>query len=78
MHIPEGVAHDYRNVSEAPAAMLVLFMPAGQAEHFFAQLGVPVTDRTKPPPPALPDPVLLQKLLKNSQVQIVPLPEEGS
>ncbi|MEO6888575.1 MAG: cupin domain-containing protein [Ktedonobacteraceae bacterium] len=77
VHVPEGVAHAYRNVSEIPASMLVLFMPAGQTEHFFARLGVPVTDRTQPPPPAMPDPVLLQKLLKNSQVQIVPLPEEG-
>ncbi len=78
VHIPEGVAHAYRNISAVPASMLVLFMPAGPTEHFFKRLGVPIVDRTQAPPPTLPDPETLLALLKDYQVNLVPLPEKGS
>lgn len=77
VHIPEQAPHAYRNVSDAPASMFVLFAPGG-AERFFQQLGVPVTDQTavQASPRAPFDPELLQKLSLRYGVQLVVPPSD--
>jgi quercetin dioxygenase-like cupin family protein len=70
IHVPEGVAHGYRNASEAPAAFFVFFTPSG-SERFFERLGVPVTDPNHLPAFAFPDPASLGALLEEFGVRIV-------
>jgi len=38
LHVPEGVAHGFRNGSDEPAAMLVLFAPGAPREAYFREL----------------------------------------
>jgi quercetin dioxygenase-like cupin family protein len=44
-----GVPHNFRNVGEAEARMIVVTTPGG-LERFFAEAGVPAADRTSTPP----------------------------
>ncbi|MFF9015011.1 cupin domain-containing protein [Streptomyces sp. NPDC014870] len=37
--VPKGKVHAFKNVSDEPAKMLIIFTPAG-FEHFFTELGV--------------------------------------
>ncbi|MFJ3585133.1 cupin domain-containing protein [Streptomyces sp. NPDC090127] len=37
--VPKGKTHAFRNVSDKPCKMLIIFTPAG-FEHFFSELGV--------------------------------------
>lgn len=48
VHVPGGVPHNYKNVSDKPARALLVFSST-EMEQFFAELGVPVTDKTNPP-----------------------------
>lgn len=52
--LARGSLHSFRNESATPAAMLIVATPAG-LERFFAEVGVPVTDRAAVPPPVGPD-----------------------
>ncbi|MBV1853708.1 cupin domain-containing protein [Catellatospora tritici] len=38
LHVPEGVAHGFRNDTDEPASMLVLFAPAPPREEYFREL----------------------------------------
>jgi quercetin dioxygenase-like cupin family protein len=38
LHVPEGDAHGYRNETDDPAAMLVLFAPGAPREAYFREL----------------------------------------
>lgn len=71
IHVPEGVAHAYRNTSTAPATFFVIFAPTGASERFFEQLGVPVTGPDHLPLFAPPDPLVLQGLLEKLGIRIV-------
>ncbi len=53
-----GIAHTYANRTDRPARLLFMPYPAG-FELYFAEVGVPVTDPSGPPPE--PD---LEKLLR--------------
>lgn len=77
IHVPQGVAHGYRNTNDAPASMLVIFAPAGKAEQFFRTLGVPVADHTHAPLPTPPDLEALQALLQEHQVELVAPPPDN-
>ncbi|MCB0195485.1 MAG: cupin domain-containing protein [Anaerolineae bacterium] len=48
VHVPGGVPHNYKNVSDKPARALLVFSPTDM-EQFFAELGVPVADINNPP-----------------------------
>ena len=48
-NIPANAPHQFRNASGRPARLLCLCSPAGQEEYFMA-VGVPVANRTTPPP----------------------------
>jgi len=72
IHIPEGVAHAYRNASGERAAFFVIFTPAGASERFFERLGVPVLDPERPPAFGSPDPQGLLALLEEFGIRIVP------
>jgi quercetin dioxygenase-like cupin family protein len=48
--IPANAPHQFHNGSGKPVRLLCICSPAGQ-EEFFTALGVPVADRTTPPPP---------------------------
>jgi quercetin dioxygenase-like cupin family protein len=48
--IPANAPHQFHNGSGKPVRLLCICSPAGQ-EEFFMALGVPVADRTTPPPP---------------------------
>jgi len=49
IHIPANAPHQFRNKSEQPARLLCICSPPG-LEEFFAEVGVPVSARTTPPP----------------------------
>ena len=49
VHIPANAPHQFRNASGIPARMYCICSPAGQ-EEFFMKVGVPVANRTTPPP----------------------------
>jgi mannose-6-phosphate isomerase-like protein (cupin superfamily) len=49
VNIPANALHSFTNASKQPVRLLCICAPAGQ-EEFFAQVGVPVTSRTTPPP----------------------------
>lgn len=49
VHIPANAPHQFQNTSSQPARLLCICSPAGQ-EKFFAEVGVPVSTRTTPPP----------------------------
>jgi quercetin dioxygenase-like cupin family protein len=50
VHIPANAPHQFHNSSEHPVRLLCICAPSGQ-EEFFLAVGVPVADRTAPPPP---------------------------
>ena len=48
--IPANAPHQFHNQTEEAVRLLCICSPAGQ-EEFFMAVGVPVADRTTPPPP---------------------------
>jgi quercetin dioxygenase-like cupin family protein len=50
INIPANAPHVFKNISGETAHMLCLCAPAGQDE-FFSAIGIPVENRTSPPPP---------------------------
>ena len=53
LHLPKGRPHTFRNTGETPARMLVWALPAG-LEHFFAEVGQPLSGPDQPAPPVTP------------------------
>ncbi|MGD0965220.1 MAG: cupin domain-containing protein [Candidatus Acidiferrales bacterium] len=49
LNIPANAPHQFHNGSSCPVRMLCICSPAGQ-EKFFMEVGVPVKERTTPPP----------------------------
>jgi quercetin dioxygenase-like cupin family protein len=49
VHIPANAPHSFTNASKHPARLLCICAPAGLDE-FFRAIGVPVANRTMPPP----------------------------
>jgi quercetin dioxygenase-like cupin family protein len=49
INIPANAPHFFTNASKQPARLLCICSPAGQ-EEFFLTIGVPVANRTTPPP----------------------------
>jgi quercetin dioxygenase-like cupin family protein len=49
IHIPSGAKHAFRNISSAPAVMLITTTP--QLGRFFQEIGRPITPGVSPPPP---------------------------
>jgi quercetin dioxygenase-like cupin family protein len=49
INIPANAPHSFTNTSEQAVRLLCVCAPAGQ-EEFFAQVGVPLMNRTAPPP----------------------------
>jgi len=49
LSIPANAPHSFTNASKETVRLLCLCAPAGQ-EDFFAQVGIPVSGRTTPPP----------------------------
>jgi quercetin dioxygenase-like cupin family protein len=49
VNIPANAPHAFKNVSNKPARLLCMCLPAGQ-EEFFLAVGDPVDSRTAPPP----------------------------
>ena len=54
VYIPGGAPHTYKTVSMTPGKALVVLVPGGEMERFFAEAGTPVTDRSAPAAPAGP------------------------
>lgn len=54
VNVPANAPHAFRNVSGATARMLCMCTPAGQ-EEFFMAVGIPVANRTSPPPRPTPE-----------------------
>jgi quercetin dioxygenase-like cupin family protein len=48
-HVAGGVPHTFRNLSEEPAKLLLVFSPGEAMERFFADVGHLVTDRARLP-----------------------------
>jgi quercetin dioxygenase-like cupin family protein len=49
-HVAGGVPHTFRNLSDRPAKLLLVFSPGEPMERFFAEAGHPVQDRNRLPP----------------------------
>jgi quercetin dioxygenase-like cupin family protein len=49
VNIPANAPHAFKNVSDKPARLICMCLPAGQ-EEFFLAVGDPVGSRTAPPP----------------------------
>jgi quercetin dioxygenase-like cupin family protein len=49
VNIPANAAHAFKNMSDRPARLLCMCLPAGQ-EEFFLAVGDPVDSRIAPPP----------------------------
>src|SRR5271156_383852 len=49
IHVPANAPHQFHNSSTRPVRMLCICAPAGP-EEFFMEIGVPVANRTTPPP----------------------------
>ena len=54
VYIPGGAPHTYKTVSMTPGKALVVLVPGGEMERFFAEAGTPVTDQRVPTTPAGP------------------------
>ena len=53
--VPRGTPHGFRNAGSVPARMLIINLPGGLHENFFAEAGEPVADATSFPPMTPPD-----------------------
>ncbi len=53
LHSPKGQLHSFKNISSKPAKMLCWVTPAG-LEQFFAEVGVPLEERSPSPPAVSP------------------------
>ena len=74
VHAPKGALHTLKNVGEKPRRLLTLAVPTG-LEDFFAELGVPGTDVSDPPPFG---PAEIEKLLATAPkygLEVPPPPE---
>jgi quercetin dioxygenase-like cupin family protein len=49
VNVPANAPHSFKNMSNKPARLLCMCLPAGQ-EEFFLAVGDPVDSRTAPPP----------------------------
>jgi quercetin dioxygenase-like cupin family protein len=49
VNVPANAPHAFTNASGRPARLLCMCTPPGQ-EHFFGEVGAPVSSRTEPPP----------------------------
>jgi len=49
VNVPANAPHSFTNASKQSVRLLCICAPAGQ-EEFFAQVGIPVANRTTPPP----------------------------
>jgi quercetin dioxygenase-like cupin family protein len=49
VNVPANAPHAFKNMSDKPARLLCMCLPAGQ-EEFFLAVGDPVDSRTAPPP----------------------------
>ncbi|MEA2442720.1 MAG: hypothetical protein QOJ12_12 [Thermoleophilales bacterium] len=47
-HVPGGVAHTFRNFSDAPLRLLATFSPGQMMEHYFVAGGIPLPDARLP------------------------------
>ena len=54
VHSPPGIAHSFKNESEAPARMIITMTPAGLEEMFF-EVGVPLEEGATMALPPSPD-----------------------
>lgn len=64
INIPANAPHQFQNKSGRAARLLCICSPAGQ-EDFFKAVGVPVADRTAPPP--RPDPAEQARLKSRAE-----------
>lgn len=55
VYIPKGVPHGFRNAGDTVARMLILNLPGGLHEAFFAEAGDEVADASAFPPVGAPD-----------------------
>jgi quercetin dioxygenase-like cupin family protein len=54
VNVPANAPHVFTNASDRPARLLCLCSPSGQ-EDFFREIGIPVANRTEPPPKLDPE-----------------------
>ena len=76
IHIPAGLPHAYRNTGASPARMLTIFVPVGDMEAFFDELGIPVADPDNlPMPEGPPDFALVAAICAKHGVGLLPPPD---
>jgi quercetin dioxygenase-like cupin family protein len=53
IHMPRGVQHSFKNVSDKPTRLLLSYTPGG-FERWFLEVGTPIVKAGEPPPPTVP------------------------
>ena len=75
VYVPKGVAHGFRNAGDTVARMLIINVPGGIHENFFADAGEPVADAASFPVAGPPDmPKLLQACARYGIEMLPPAP----
>lgn len=64
IRIPNGAPHEFRNIGDAEASMLILNWPGQAHEAFFSELGEAVPADTVPAAPPGPPPEAILTLLR--------------
>jgi quercetin dioxygenase-like cupin family protein len=72
VYIPRSVAHGFRNIGAAPARMLIINLPGGLHENFFAEAGDPVADAATFPPMSPPDVPKLLEVAGRYGIEMLP------
>ncbi len=77
-YVQPGEVHAFHNVGDAPARMLILNLPSGMHEGFFAEAGDAVEPGTTVfPPPGAPDMGRLLAAAAKYHLEILPPPGHG-
>ncbi len=50
VHVPRGSVHNFKNMSDEPSRLLIMFLPGGK-DRFFLEAGISADNGAPPPPP---------------------------
>jgi quercetin dioxygenase-like cupin family protein len=75
VHVPARVVHSYKNSSNFPGKILVLFTPAGSTQQFFEDIGFPITGGSSSSHAILPDPTKIALILQKYKDKVTIFPE---
>jgi quercetin dioxygenase-like cupin family protein len=72
VYVPQGVVHGFRNAGDRTAKMLILNVPGGIHERFYADAGEPVADPTNFTPASAPDVLRITDACRRYGIELQP------